>query len=277
MLIKRFWLTIMMMLRQDKKKKKVKKAAVLIVIAGVVYMLFASPISSPIVGYLHQAVSPVWKIYTIAEEKLEPLLSYFSSRRSLYIENKELKEQLSIIGARLADRSFLYNENLTLKEKLGRYAEDPERILAIVLAKPDRTPYDTLVIDVGKKNGVSAGNIIMIENVVLGEVAEVYQASSKVRLYSSYGEQVTVFIGNEAIMAEAKGLGGGNFEIELPQNVDVFIGDSVYISEFDPRILGVVEYINADANDAFEKILFRSPVSLFSLRFVDVAPPSYDE
>ena len=76
----------------------------------------------------------------------------------------------------------------------------------------------------------------MVENVVLGEVAEVYETSSKVRLYSSSGEQVTVFIGGEAIMAEAKGIGGGNFEIELPQNVDVFIGDSIYIPEFHPQI-----------------------------------------
>ena len=79
-----------------------------------------------------------------------------------------------------------------------------------------------------------------------------------------------MFIGDSAIGAEAKGLGGGNFEIELPRNVDVFVGDSIYVSDINPRVLGTIEYINSDPNDVFERILFKSPVNLFSLRFVDV-------
>ena len=186
-----------------------------------------------------------------------------------------MKEQLELMGARLADRSFLYHENIALKGRLGRYEKEPERTLAVVLAKPDMTPYDTLIIDVGKDDNVSVGDTILFENVILGEVSEAYQTTSKVWLYSSHGEYVDVFIGDNAITAEAKGLGGGNFEIELPRNVDVFVGDSIYIPKFHPQILGIVEHINSDPNDAFERILFRSPVSLFSLRFVDVIHSPY--
>ncbi len=258
------------MLHQDKRKKNIKRTTFFVLLICLVYVLFMSPLTPSFSGYFHRVAQPVWNFSTKAQEWLSPSLSYFSSRRELYIENKELKEQLNAMSARIADRSLLYHENVILKEHLGRYEKEPERIFAVVLAKPDMTPYDTLIIDVGKDDDISVGDLIVVENVVLGEVAETYQTSSKVRLYSSHGERVTVFIGDNAIGAEAQGLGGGNFEIELPRNVDVFVGDSIYIPEFHPQILGIVEHISSDPNDTFERILFRSPVNLFSLRFVDV-------
>ena len=267
---------MMMMLHQDRRKKNIKRTTFFVLVICFVYILFMSPLASSIVGYFHRMAEPVWKIGIGAGEKLAPASSYFSSRRELYIENKELKGQLEAMSARLADRSFLYHENIILKEHLGRYEKEPERIFAVVLAKPDVTPYDTLIIDVGKDDNVLVGDMIVFENVVLGEVVEIYQTTSTVRLYSSHGEHIAVFIGDDAITAEAYGLGGGNFEIELPRNVDVFVGDSIYIPEFYPQILGVVEHINSDPNDAFERILFRSPVSLFSFRFVDVIHSTHD-
>ena len=264
------------MLHQDRRKKNIKSTTFFVLIICVVYLLFVSPLSSSFAGYFHRVAQPVWKLSIKAQEGLSPTLSYFSSRRELYLENKELKKQLNEMSARIADRSFLYHENITLKEHLDRYEEVPKRIFAVVLAKPDVTPYDTLIIDVGRDNNISVGDLVVVENVVLGEVAESYQTSSKVRLYSSYDQQVVVSIGDNAIGAEARGLGGGNFEIELPRNVDVFVGDFIYIPDIHPRILGTIEYINSNPNDAFERILFRSPVSLFSLRFVDVIHSPYE-
>ena len=258
------------MLHQDRRKKNIKRTTFFVLVICLAYVLLMSPLASSFAGGFHRVAQPVWKFGIGIGEKLAPVSSYFSSRRELYIENKELKGQLETMSARLADRSFLYHENITLKEHLGRHKKEPERIFSVVLAKPDMTPYDTLIIDVGKDNNILIGDLVIVENVILGEVAETYQTSSKVRLYSSSGERVTVFIGDNAVTAEAHGLGGGNFEIELPRNVDVFVGDSIYIPKFHPQILGTVEHINSDPNDTFERILFRSPVSLFSLRFVDV-------
>ncbi len=264
------------MLHQDRRKKNIKRTTFFVLVVCLAYVLFMSPLSSSFAGYFHRVAQPVWKLGIKTQEWISPSLSYFSSRRELYIENKELKGQLEAMSARLADRSFLYHENIILKKSLGIYEKEPERIFAVVLAKPDVTPYDTLIVGVGKNNKVSKGDYILVENVVLGEIAEVYKDSSKVRLYSSSGEKTAVFIGDEAIGAEAQGLGGGNFEIELPRNVDVFVGDFIYTPDLYPRVLGTIEYINSDPNDVFERILFRSPISLFSLRFVDIIPRTHE-
>ncbi|MCK5027628.1 MAG: hypothetical protein KAS07_04365, partial [Candidatus Pacebacteria bacterium] len=74
----------------------------------------------------------------------------------------------------------------------------------------------------------------------------------------------------EALVAEAIGLGGGNFEIKLPKNSHVSIGDTVYMSGIDSRVFGIVEKIESGTKDAFERILFKSPVSPFTVRFVEV-------
>ena len=260
----------MMMLHQDRRKKNKKIKIFLILIVIFTYVLFISPVSSTFTGYFHRVAQPFWKINVKIQDWLSPSLSYFSSRRELYVENQDLKKQIEVISARLADRSFLLHENTLLKENLGRHEKEPKRVFAVVLAKPDITPYDTLVLDVGRDNMVSVGDLVLVENVVLGEIEEVYQISSKARLYSSNNQKTNVFIGDNAIGAEAQGLGGGNFEIELPRNVDVFVGDSIYVSDINPRVLGTIEYINSDPNDVFERILFKSPVNPFSLRFVDV-------
>jgi len=268
---------MMMMLRYNKKNKKTKKIVLFIIIIGLIYVLFLSEFSAPITGYFHRVAAPLWRIGAQTKEILKPYLSYFSFQRGLYIEKQELQQQLEIIRVKLADRSFLLHENNILKEKLRRSTSTPERILAVVLAKPNITLYDTLIIDVGEKNKISLGDLVMVENIVIGEIVKVYQTSSKVRLYSTSGIKTNVFIGDSAIATEAIGLGGGNFKIELPQNLDVFVGDSVYISGISPYILGTIEFITKDANYALKEIMFRSPVSFFSLRFVDVVNNLYDK
>jgi len=258
------------MLRHDKKNNnKVKTIIIFIVSIGLIFTFF-NWFSVSTTGYFHRVATPLWRVGRQTKEILKPFLSYFSSRRAMFVENQNLQQQLDATRAKLADRSVLLRENNILKEKLGRSTSTPERILAVILAKPDITLYDTLIIDVGKQNKVSQEDLVVVENIVVGEIAEVYQTSSKVRLYSSPGVRTPVFVGDSAISTEAIGLGGGNFKIELPQNVDVFIGDSVYIPAISPRVLGIIEHIEENNTNALEKILFRSPVSFFSLSFVDV-------
>ncbi|MBU0722984.1 rod shape-determining protein MreC [Patescibacteria group bacterium] len=263
-----------MMMRHGKKNNKVK---IIILIIGIgLFFAFFNWFSASTTSYLHRVATPLWRAGGQTKEVLTPFLSYFTSRRALFVENQNLQQQIDATRAKLADRSFLLHENNALKEKLERSTSTPERILAVILAKPDITLYDTLIIDVGEQNKVSLEDLVMVENIVMGEIAEVYQTSSKVKLYSSPGVRTPVFVGDSAISTEAIGLGGGNFKIELPQNVDIFVGDSIYMPSISPRVLGIIEHIDEDANNALEEILFRSPISFFSLRFVDVVKPLYD-
>ncbi|MCK5027417.1 MAG: rod shape-determining protein MreC [Candidatus Pacebacteria bacterium] len=256
-------------IRRDKKRKTRKMVTLFVVSAFLVYGILLSPMAPFFSGLAHTAATPFWKAGAAFSETLSPFLSYFSSRRELYLENKELKVQVGSMVAKVSDRDLLRKENEELKEMLGRN-NDRERILAVVLARSDQTLYDTLIIDVGEKHEVKKDNIVISENVVVGKIEEVFQDSSKVVLFSTAGKEQVVVVGSGGPSSNAKGLGGGNFEIQLPKNSGVSVGDTIYLPDIEPRIFGVVERVESGTTDAFERILFKSPVNPFMLSKVEV-------
>jgi len=65
-------------------------------------------------------------------------------------------------------------------------------------------------------------------------------------------------------------LGGGNFEVKLPRGVDIREGDVISFPAINTQIVGVVEKIKVKAADPFQTILFKSPVNIYELRFVEI-------
>lgn len=258
-----------MIIRRDNRRKGKKRIALFVASVLLVYGIFFSPIAPFFSGVAQTAATPFWKVGHSLGDTFRPFLSYFSSRRELYLENKELKAQIDSMTAKIADRDLLRDENKELKKLLGR-EDEAKRVLAMVLAKPSQTPYDTVIIDAGEGAGVSKGDMVVFENMVVGEIDDVFLTSSRVTLFSTSGATTTVTVGDIGIDAEAVGLGGGNFEILLPKNSEVSIGDTIYLSDIEPRMFGVVEKIESGTKDAFERVLFKSPVNPFTLTHVEV-------
>ena len=259
----------MIIIHHDHKQQRRKKVFLLLCALFILYGLFFSPVSNVLSGAVHTAATPLWKAGQWVENTTSPFLGYFSSRRGLYIENKDLKQQVAVLNAKLSDRSLVREENSELKKMLGRDDQE-KRVLGIVLVKPNQTPYDTLILDIGGNRDVAVGDKVFLESVLLGEVTDVYPVSSKVKLYSTPDEKKTVSVGKDAISAEATGLGGGNFEVLLPRDSNVHVGDYVSIPGIQPALLGVVGRIETDSIDAFDRVYFKSEVNPFSLRFVEV-------
>lgn len=107
------------------------------------------------------------------------------SKENLSKENNELKKELNLINSKLLLSQILLRENNELKTLLGRKEENQKFILANVLAKPNLSPYDSLILDVGEGYGIKKGDkVIVNNNVVIGELEDVYLKTSKVRLFS---------------------------------------------------------------------------------------------
>jgi cell shape-determining protein MreC len=169
----------------------------------------------------------------------------------------------------------LKNENDDLKNILNRNKTDQKLLLATVLIKPFFSPYDTLIIDVGSSSGVVINDKVLVDNnTFIGYVSEVYDDTSKVVLYSSPGEKVNVLIGNNNVEKEAIGLGGGDFKIEIPRGIDVKEGDSIVIPSISTNVFGVVEKIEFKESDSFQTILFKNPVNISELKWVQVLLPN---
>lgn len=202
--------------------------------------------------------------------KLEDLGSYFLFKDSLFLENKELKSKIAESEADRANYQSVVAENAELKEILERKNEKANLMLSAILSKPNRSPYDTLVIDVGTEQGIQAGDMVFVlGNIPIGRVAEVYADSAKVVLFSSPGEKTQAVI-KDGVFMEIIGRGGGNFKMILPRDFVLQKGDTAVLPGIYPYVLAVVESIISDPRDPFAEALLVSPVNIQEFKFVEV-------
>ncbi len=259
-----------MIYRRDNNQEKRKKLLGTLAILFFLYLFILTPIGTFSRSQLEYLAPSVWGTGEQISRFYTQISSIFYSKSTLLEENDTLKKEIQDISLKLLDRNLLYEENLSLKERLGR-SGNGQTVVARVIAKPPLSLYDTLVVDAGSKEGIKGGEKVLYgDNIVIGEVAEVFGKTSKVRLFSSPGENINVTIGKHAVPAIAVGAGGGNFEIKIPRGTPISLGDSVLAPSIMPYFLGVIEYIESKESDPFERVLFKEPISPLEIETVEI-------
>jgi len=220
---------------------------------------------------LYFVAAPFWNARVYLSSHMEEYLALVKTKQTIANENKKLRASVEQSRLLSRERNLLAEENRELKERLGRGETPINRVLAVVLSRPDQTPYDTLIIDAGTRDGVAVGDrVAAYETVILGTILVAYESTSLVKLFSSPDEEIEITIGEEYVPAVARGIGGGNFEASLPRGLSVREGDTVSFPSISTEIAGVVEKIKVQSADAFQSILFKIPVNLYELRYVEV-------
>jgi cell shape-determining protein MreC len=249
---------------------KLVYAALLVLIVLLMFPYLGGLINFP-KNILFNLSGPVWRLERSVMGGVGDIGALFKTKRALIEENRTLKEELTRLTSLETANVLLEEENLMLKEKLGRPATSKKKVLSSILIRPNRSPYDTLIIDAGTSLGVESGQgVVAGENVALGEVVEVYKNEAKVVMYSSPGIETDILIGGDNISHTAIGLGGGNYEVTLPREVVIESGEIIKIPSLGNIILGVVGEIDSDPADAFQRILFKTPINVQQVKWVEV-------
>lgn len=231
-------------------------------------VIFSLPWTNDI---LFKVGSPLWSLKNSVTSFFINNISVLNSKTSLSAENNLLKEQIKSDQINQVLFNLLKTENEELKDILNRKSNSQNILLSAILVKPFLSPYDTFVIDVGEADGVVVLDKVVVDgNIFIGYISEVYDNASKVILYSSPGEKVKVLIGNNNIEKEAIGLGNGNFKVEMPREDDIKEGDSIVIPSIVANIFGIVERIEFKESDSFRNILFKYPININELKWVEV-------
>lgn len=221
----------------------------------------------------HTIGKPFWSVGSFIADHTSVFRGFISSRTRLVEKNKELEDKLQQAQLLLDTRALVEQENKSLKESWGRNT-DTSRVLASVLVRPPRTPYDTLVLDVGSDQGVSEGDVVVAADaVMLGIIDYVFEHTSRARLLSSVDTRTDAFISRNNIMVELVGTGGGNFEIRLPQDVDIVEGDDIVLPGITPRLVARVEAIESVPTDSFKRVFCKASAHVYQMRFVSVYTP----
>jgi cell shape-determining protein MreC len=197
-------------------------------------------------------------------------------RNSLdYTESARLRAELASTTAALADRDALYQENLLLKTQFGRDAK-AHTVLAAVLMRPPGTPYDTLIIDAGKQEGIVQGALVFVGGgASIGTVSDAYTSTSRVTLFSAPGSSYNAVVRlsaetGKSIPVSLVGEGAGSMSAEVPSATPVSVGDTIVLPGIATAFVGTVSHIEKPAGGSFEMLYLHLPVNLFSLQFVEV-------
>jgi cell shape-determining protein MreC len=187
----------------------------------------------------------------------------------------QLQAELASTTAALADRDALAQENAELKRLLGR-PQASAQVLGAVLLRPPGIPYDTLVIDVGSKDGVVAGDVVFGGGTLaIGDVTDVYEHTSRVSLFSapgrSYDAQIAPRLAPSSIVpVSLEGQGAGSFVGQIPAGSAAAPNDPVLIPGIGNSFLGGITHIDAPSGSSFETVYIQMPVNIFSLKYVEV-------
>ena len=251
----------------EDRRKTARKRILIVIVTLVIAMLILA--TGPARQTFFFIASPIWKLEnTILNSSL---IGYFKSKQALIDDKTIMEQKLFLAGNLPALNDTLQIENEYLKDLLGRKDTKQKTVLASVLVKPPQTPYDSLIIDIGDDYGVKVGDKVMANaNVYVGEVGEVLPHSAKITLYSTPGKKLSVVLGKNSVTAEAVGMGGGNFNIFLPKEIEIKEGDVIVIPSITANVFGIVERVNFKDKDSFQTILFKSPVNVSELNFVEI-------
>lgn len=240
------------------------RTAIVVVVVFVIVFYLLSLIRLPLVSM----ASPFWKAENKTTQSLANVFSFLRSKNDLVRENQELKLALQSREAeRLAYIGWQERET-ELLDLLGRRGEN-EGVIASVIAHPPQSPYDVLIVDAGASDGVVVGDRVrMPEGPLLGIVAEVSSGNSKVRLFSSSGNETNAVLERNNDSVVLVGSGGGMFTLSLPRDVEVEPGDRILSADMSAGFLAIVGDVSLKPTDSFKVVKAKGPTSIFNTRFV---------
>lgn len=249
------------------KSANVKRASLLIV-----FFLIGAGLFSLIDNFIISTISPLWRAENRISRALGQGVDFFSSRQTLIRENADLKEKLASVEMELSSLYASQEQSRVLLELLGRTRRE-ESVVASILTYPPQSPYDILVVDAGAQDRVVEGKTVFLpEGPELGVVSEVFSNTSKVKLFTTSGEETNAILERHNVPVVLQGIGAGNFKLVIPRDTEVEIGDRILSTRLTPSLLAVVEDIKVEPTDAFKEVLAKSPANIFNIRLVLIRP-----
>lgn len=191
-------------------------------------------------------------------------------KRALVSRITELETTLQSYTAELTTARLLAQENDQLKAELSR-GPHTAGTLAHVVTLPNRSIYDTFVIDAGANEQMAVGQVVYaFGSIALGTISDVADDHATVTLFGAANREVSGSVGADNVTVTLIGRGGGEYEVRLPRDLAFSVGDLVSYQSTHPSILASIERIITDPRDPFQRLIAKTPINLQALKWVIV-------
>ena len=202
-------------------------------------------------------IQPLQRLVTKPGILWDQLSEYLNIQESLVSENTQLRQQQSVYATQLLQLQVLQTENAQLRKlhDVSQQAEFPMQMAEIVYLERDifkRRVY----VDKGSQKNVVAGQVVMDETGVVGQVTRVYPWLSEVTLITDKNHAVPIQVLRTGLRAVVFGSGNiSNLELRyLPVSADIQVGDVLVTSGIDgtyPPGLPVAQVIQIERDPAY--------------------------
>jgi len=227
------------------------------------------------------AAYPLQQIATAPGQMLARISGFFVSQATLQQDNNELRARL----LESAQNALRYEATSAELAQLRRLVGAQERIgspsIAVEVLYSGRDPFARrLVVDKGASDGVRAGQAVVDDAGVVGQVTRVHPMLSEVTLLTDKDQAIPVQVVRNGLRAVAFGGGSsGSLELRfLAANAEIQNGDKLVTSGIDgtyPAGLPVatVERVERDASAAFARIVCKPAAGVEKNRYLLVLAP----
>ena len=147
-------------------------------------------------GIINKLVMPVQNGLTYLKNKIAKNNQFFEDINNLKKENEDLKKQNEELSKNLSELGIIKAENKTLREyanltdQYTKYTTVP----AYIIDRDLSNLTSTIVINVGKSEGVSKNMPVVSEKGVVGHVISSTETTSKVQPIIEYTSSVSAII-----------------------------------------------------------------------------------
>jgi rod shape-determining protein MreC len=208
------------------------------------------------------AAYPIQRVAMAPVDLFHAVANYFGSTAALQDENAALKAKALRAAPELLQLEALREENNQLRRLLEAQERLPGKSVFAEILYAGRDPFSRkVVIDKGSQSGIEAGQPVIDDIGVIGQVTRVYPLMGEVTLLSDKDQAIPLQVLRNGLRAVAYGgAEGGMLDLRfMAANADIRNGDSLVTSGIDgtypPGLpVATVARIERDAAYAFAKI-----------------------
>lgn len=202
------------------------------------------------------ALYPLQRAAYTPVDLYEQVGAYFTRLGTVQQENAELKRKELESANWLLRQEHLELENQRLRELLDMKAKQPVPSTLAEILYTARDPFSRrVVVDKGSQHAIAAGQAVVDEAGVLGQVTRVFPLQSEVTLITDKNQAVPVKILRNGLRTVLFGASGGQLELRfLAANADVQPGDLLVTSGLDGVYLPglpVAKVLRVDRDTAY--------------------------
>ncbi len=209
------------------------------------------------------ALYPLQMVALVPRNAVMGVAGYFYTLSSVERENKQLRMQQAANAQTLQRGQQLFSENAHLRQLLGAAEQLPVKSLMSEILYDARDVFARkIVLDRGAQQGVVAGQPVIDDTGVVGQITRVFPFTSEATLLTDKDQAIPVQVLRNGLRSVAYGRGqSGVLDLKfMAANADIQKGDKLVTSGIDgvyPSGLAVatVTLVESKSNDAFARIV----------------------